>query len=90
MASDLPNARPKKVLFFAELPSSLFWVNDKINFSSQLVWPDIGIKSSPIFSKSSQKRAEVVFAWNVMFFKIAQIVTMHLGYFWKNIVIKYL
>ena len=52
----------------------------------QSVWPDIGMKSSPIVPNFAQKVVTaVLYLKGVMFFQIAQKFTEYLGYFCKKI-----
>ena len=52
------------------------------------VWPDVGIKSSPIFSKSCPKSTQCSFCIRVRFFEITQKVANHLASFACNFVAK--
>ena len=49
------------------------------------VWPDAEIKSRQFFSKSCPKISHSWFYFKKLFFKRAQKVTVHLGYFWNKI-----
>ena len=50
-------------------------------FKTEPVWPDVEIKSIPNFSKNCPKTSQSSPKLQVMLFKIAQIVSKHLGYF---------
>ena len=52
------------------------------------VWPDVGVKSSPIFSKSCPKCSQCRFYIRVRFFKIAQRVAIILATFARDFVTK--
>ena len=51
----------------------------------QPVWPDVEIKSSPIFPMFAQKESTEILNWKVPFFKIAPKVIKYLGYFLTKI-----
>ena len=51
----------------------------------QAVCPDAEIQSSPSFFKSCQNLAIADFTKNMLFFKKAPTVIVHLGYIWKKI-----
>ena len=48
------------------------------------MWPDVGVKSGPIISKSCSKSSQCSFCTSVRFFKISQKVANDLGFFCKN------
>ena len=48
------------------------------------VWPDGKIKSSPICSKLAENVDTIVFALNVMLFKMPKQFSKYLGYFWNK------
>ena len=49
------------------------------------MWPDAGLKRSPIFSKLTQKEATVVFTWKVIIFKTGKKVAKCLCFICKKI-----
>ena len=61
----------------------MFCLNRRMYVRPKPVWPDVGIKSCPIFFKSCPKLAIAVWIKTWWVFYSAQKVNKHLGYFWK-------
>ena len=87
----LPHSNPESVRTRWTRSSRTPWATCSTRSSSasgesRLMWPDVGIKSRPIFPKVAQKAAIAGFSCKWCF-KKAQNVTKHLGYFCMNVIL---
>ena len=74
------------IMYIAPWADGCVWGIQEERICSEAVWPDVRVKSSPIFSKSCPKCSKCSFFIRVRFFKIAQKVPIISASFARNFV----